>query len=60
MAIEEKGRKTAAVVTIKDADKMTKRGRRDIAHWLRRHADWLEECGDKYVSRFRGAYYYKD
>ena len=50
--------KSAAIVTIKDAPSMTKRGRRQIAAWLRKHADWLEQDGDKYSKRFTGRYLY--
>lgn len=50
--------KSAAVITIKDADKMTKKGRRDIAAWLRHQADDLEALGDQYNWRFRARYLY--
>ena len=49
---------SAAIVTIKDAPSMTKRGRKQIAAWLRKHADWLEQDGDKYSKRFTGRYLY--
>lgn len=51
--------RSAAIVTIKDAPKMTKRGRRAIAGWLRKHATWLEEDGHRYATRFTGRYIYK-
>ena len=50
---------SAAVVTIKDAPSMSKRGRKAIAQWLRKHADWLEQDGDKYSTRFTGRYIYR-
>ena len=50
--------KSAAIVTIKDAPSMTKRGRKAIAAWLRKHADWLEQDGDKYSKWFTGRYIY--
>lgn len=51
--------KSAAIITIKSPGKMTRRGRRDIAHWLRKHADWLMKHGDEYtVGRFTGRYFY--
>ena len=50
--------KSAAIVTIKDAPSMSKRGRKAIAKWLRQHADWLEADGDKYSKRFTGRYLY--
>lgn len=34
--------KTAAVLTIKAPGKMTRRGRRSIAAWLRRHARYMD------------------
>lgn len=49
---------SAAIVTIKDAPSMTKRGRKAIAKWLRNHAQWLEQDGDKYAKRFTGRYIY--
>lgn len=49
---------SAAIITIKDAPSMTKRGRRAIAAWLRKHAMWLEQDGDKYSKRFTGRYIY--
>lgn len=59
MAKRRQGKeKSAAIVTIRDADKMTKRGRRQIAMWLRQHAAWLEACGHEYSARFTGRYLY--
>ena len=49
---------SAAIITIKNAAGMTKKGRRRIATWLRKHADWLEKDGDKYAKRFTGRYLY--
>ena len=51
--------KAAAVVTIHRAGAMTKRGRKAIAKWLRNHAEWLEQYGDQYASRFTGRYLYR-
>lgn len=39
----------AATLTIKSPGKMTKRGRKDIARWLRELADALEEQGEQYT-----------
>lgn len=51
--------KTAAIVTIRAPGKMTKRGRRDIAVWLRQHANWLLKHGDEYTDgRFTGRFIY--
>ena len=49
---------TAAIVTIHDGGKMTKRGRKAIAMWLRTHATWLELHGMDYGKQFRGHYCY--
>lgn len=51
--------KSAAIVTIKDADKMTKRGRKAVANWLREHAEMLESYGPEYAGVFRGRYLYQ-
>jgi hypothetical protein len=49
-----------AMVTIHGPGKMTKRGRRDIATWLRNHAAWLLKRGDEYTDgRFTGRFLYR-
>ena len=49
--------KSAATITIKDAPRMTKRGRKAIANWLRMHARYLEKHGAQYTKgRFIGRY----
>jgi hypothetical protein len=51
--------KSAAVISIFAASEMTPKGRREIAAWLRRHADMLVKEGKKYTSgRFTGRYLY--
>lgn len=53
------GLKSAAVLTIHGPGKMTKRGRRDIAKWLRKCADDLEQYGDAYTNgRYTARYLY--
>lgn len=47
----------AASVYICDAAKMTAKGRRQVAMWLQKHADWLVKEGANYSKRFRGRYY---
>jgi phage antirepressor YoqD-like protein len=56
MAVE----KSAAVLTIKDAAAMTKRGAGDIAKWLRRQADMIEKSDERAVlaDRYRARYIY--
>lgn len=49
---------SAAIVTIKDAGSMTRRGRKAVADWLRKHATWLEKDGHAYSKRFTGRYLY--
>lgn len=49
----------AAIITIKDAAKMTARGRRDIARWLRRHASFLERHASEFSARFTARYLYR-
>lgn len=50
--------KSAAVLTVFDAHKMTPAGRKRIAKWLRSHADMLVGEGKNYAPRFRGRYLY--
>lgn len=49
---------SAAIVTIKDAPKMTKRGRKQVSAWLRRQARFLESHGDRMTNRFVAKYIY--
>lgn len=51
--------KSAAIVTIKNAPKMNKRGRKKIAAWLRGRAALLEKHGDLMASRFTSRYIYR-
>lgn len=51
--------KSAAIVTIKNAAKITAKGRKKIAHWLRGRAALLEKHGDLMTSRFVSRYIYK-
>ena len=48
--------KSAAVITVRDASKMTKRGKKQVAAWMRKHADMLEVEGHNYSRRFTGRY----
>ena len=50
--------KSAAIVTIKNAQKMSARGRKSIANWLRQQARFLESNGDELASRFTARYIY--
>lgn len=49
---------SAAILTIKDAPNMTKRGRKNIAMWLRRQAGFLDKHADKLSRRFTARYLY--
>ena len=51
--------KSAAILTVKDAPKMTPRGRKQIATWLRRQAAFLESDGKRFASRFTARYLYR-
>lgn len=51
--------KRAAILTIFDAPSMTKRGRRRIAMWLRKQAEFVEHEGHVYAKRFTARYLYK-
>lgn len=50
--------KTAAIVTIHQAPKMTYKGRRSIAKWLVRQADLLMKKHGKLSGRFTARYNY--
>lgn len=52
--------KSAAIVTIKDAAKMTPAGRRRIAKWLRSRATLLEKHGNLMASRFISRWIYEE
>ncbi|MDD5458359.1 MAG: hypothetical protein WC554_15105 [Clostridia bacterium] len=49
---------TAAVLTIRDAGKMTLDGRKQIAQWLRKQAKDLITYGDRYAKIIRMRYIY--
>lgn len=52
--------KCAAVVTIHGPGRMSKRGRADIAAWLRRQATFLLKYGTEYSdTRFTARYLYR-
>lgn len=50
---------SAAVVTIKDAARMTKRGKKAIADWLRRCAKFVEKDGEAFAGVCRMRYLYR-
>lgn len=51
--------KAAAIITVKDAPAMTKRGRKQIAQWLRRQATFVERYGSELSTRFTARYLYR-
>lgn len=55
----KKTERAVATVTIKDAAKMTARGRKRIATWLRSRAVLLEKHGDLLAGRFTARYFYQ-
>lgn len=52
--------RSAAVLTIKDADKMTPKGRKEVAAWIRQRADFLEKHGANLGPRFRTRYVFEE
>ena len=50
--------RTAAIVTILKAPKMTTKGRKQIANWLRSRAKLLEKHSDLLSNRFVSRYIY--
>jgi hypothetical protein len=48
--------KSAAILTIKDAPQMSAKGRKQIAAWLRRQAQFLEGHGPEFANRFTARY----
>ncbi len=58
MAKTKDTEKTAAVVTIFDAPDMNAEGKKEIADWLRRQAQFLEEYNDLLSPRYRARYFY--
>lgn len=50
--------KTAAIITIKDAAKMSKRGRNKVAEWLERQAHFLRNNAKQLSPLFRARYIY--
>lgn len=55
-AVGGKAQKVAASIHIHEADRMTPEGRKRIATWLRRQANWLIKHGDNYAPRFTARY----
>jgi len=51
-----KKEKTHAVLTIKDAAKMNKRQKKEIANWLTREAKNLIKEGERYSGKFTARY----
>lgn len=49
----------AAVITVRQAKDMTKKGRKQIADWMRKQAAFLEENGDCFSDRFTARYLYR-
>lgn len=51
--------KSAAILTVKCAADMTPKGRKAIATWLRRQANYLQKYGAMYAPQFTERYLYK-
>jgi hypothetical protein len=54
------GSKSAAILTVKDAPAMTRRGRKAIANWLRKQAAFIETDGKCLAKRFIARYLYNE
>lgn len=54
-----KGEKSAAILTIFDAPNMTPTGKKNIARWLRKQADFLMREHKNLSHRFRARYLYR-
>jgi hypothetical protein len=52
--------KTAATLTIFEGARMTMSGRREIANWMRRQANFLENHGDELSKRYSARYKYQE
>jgi hypothetical protein len=52
--------KKAVILTIRDAPDMTVKGRKQIAAWLKRQADYLLEHYSELHNTFRASYYYEE
>ena len=52
--------KSAAIVTMKNAPDMTRRGRKAVANWLRQNATYVEDYGDGLGKCFVTRYLYSD
>lgn len=49
----------AAVITIHDAPRMTLKGRREVAQWMKEQAEFLLEFGSQYSKGYRSRYMYR-
>jgi len=52
--------KAAAVLTVRDAPRMTPGGRRRVANWLRKQADTIAIAGSQLSDRYTARYLYAD
>lgn len=50
--------KSAAIITIKDAPRMSTKGKRAIAKWMKRQADFLLQNNKQLSPRFTARYLY--
>jgi acetylglutamate kinase len=57
---KSKGRKlkAAAIITLRDADKMSNEGRKEVAAWMRETAKSLVKDGNVYSGEIRFRYLY--
>lgn len=57
---DSRGDKVAASLSILRGAEMTTKGRKQIAGWLRRQADFLEKKGDQMATRFTARWRYSE
>jgi hypothetical protein len=55
---DSNGEKVAAKVIIHRGSEMTRRGKKQIANWLRRQAAFLEDHADQMADRFTASWRY--
>lgn len=52
--------RSAAIITIRHASQMTKRGKKQVADWMRKQAEFLEQDGNQFAARFTARYMYRN
>lgn len=58
--MKKKSLKSAAILTIKDGDKMSRDGKRRIVSWLKKQIKFFEKYSKELAPTFRARYLYAD